>query len=207
MVYETFYQIWDSFILFLPNLLGAVVLLLTGWLISWGVGRILKKLLIKLRIDQYVSRGRKPVFRLSGIFSTIVFWIIFLIFIQATVDVMGIETLVNIFGSILSFLPGLFGAVVFIVVSYMIAEYVRRKIEDSDISYSNILGKVFFFLIVYVGIAMALPLIKIDATLINAILLVTLGSFGLGLALAIGLGFKDSVADLAKRHIIKKKKK
>lgn len=204
MVYEALYQLWNSFILFLPKLLIGLLFILLGWLIGWFIGNIIKRFLIKMKVDQYISRGRKPLFQLSGIVYLIIFWVIFLVFAQAAVQVLGIETLVTAFGSVIAFLPGLFGAIIFVVVSYVIAEYVRRKIEESDVSYANIIGKVLFFLIVYIGIAMALPLIKINTFLINAILLIILGSFGLGIALAIGLGLKDTIAELAKKQRRKK---
>ena len=197
---------WSSFIFFLPKILSAILFLLLGWLIGWFLGNVIKKFLIKIKLDQRIARGKKPVFFLSEIIYIIIFWAIFLVFTQAAVDVLGVTSLVNIFGSIIAFLPGLFGAIIFVVVSYVVAEYVRRRIEESDISYSDIIGKVLFFIIVYIGIAMALPLIRINTSLINSILLIMLGSFGLGIAIAIGLGLKDSVANLAKKYSKKKRK-
>jgi hypothetical protein len=47
-------------------------------------------------------------------------------------------------------------------------------------------------------VALALPFVKIDPTLINWLLIVVMASIGFGLALAIGLGLKDVVAESAK---------
>jgi hypothetical protein len=69
------------------------------------------------------------------------------------------------------------------------------------ITYSDIVAKILFFLILYISIAMALPLVGIDPTLVNNILLVIIGSVGLGLAIAIGLGLKDTIARMAKKKL------
>ncbi|NOR85947.1 hypothetical protein GQ473_07600, partial [archaeon] len=49
--------------------------------------------------------------------------------------------------------------------------------------------------------------VAIDTMLINTILLVLMGSIGLGLAIAIGWGLKDSVNELAIEQVKKYKNK
>jgi len=68
-------------------------------------------------------------------------------------------------------------------------------------SYSGLIGSGIFFLTIYIAIALALPLLGIDPTLINNLLLVIVGSFGIGIALAIGFGLKDVVARWAKKNL------
>ncbi len=205
VVYETLLQLWYSFLPFLPRFLAAIALLLIGGLLGWVIGDILKNSLRRFKVDEYVARRRKPVFPISEIIYLIVFWTIFLIFTQAAVQTLGITTLVTMLNYVIAFLPGLLGAIIIVVVFYVIAEYVRRKVEESDISYSEIAGKVLFFLIIYIGIATALPLVKISTFLINAILLTIVGSLGLGIALAIGLGLKDTIAELSKKYRSKRR--
>ena len=190
-----------SAVTFLPNIAIAIILLLIGWLVGWAVVRVLRKVLDWVKIDSYISGpGGKPPFSLSKIIPVIASWGIYLVFIQAAVDALGIATLVGVVGAILGFLPGLIGAILVIVAGYAIGDYVRRQIEDSKIMYSSLIGKVVFFLVLYIGIATALPLINIDATLINNILLVIIASAGAGAAIAIGLGLKEEVADMAKNY-------
>jgi hypothetical protein len=193
----------DSAILFLPKLVGAVILLAIGWVVGIIVGKVTREILIRLKVDQYVTRGKKAIFKLSDIFAVIFSWAIYLTFIQAAVEVLGIPALVTVFGGILAFIPGLVGAIIVVIAGYAIAEYVRQQIEASKIEYSGIIAKVVFFLTVYIAVAMALPLVNIDPFLINAILLVIIGSAGLGFAIALGLGLKDIIAVYAKRYLRK----
>mgnify|MGYP000754717515 CR=1 FL=1 len=118
-----------------------------------------------------------------------------------------INALILFFQSLVSFLPKLIEAVILVVVGYAIGEYVREQIIRSGISYAESIGAFTFFLVIYISVALALPLIGIDPFLINAILLVIIGSLGVGLSIAIGLGLKDIVAQMAKKYLRKLKKK
>lgn len=192
----------NSVILFFPNLVAAVILLAIGWVIGAVVGRVAKELMLRFKVDHYIAK-RRPMLKLSDIFPIIFEWTIYLVFIQAAVQTLGITALVQFVQTILNFIPGMVGAVVTVIVGYILAEYVRNEVEKSKIAYSEVMSKVLFWLIVYIAIAIALPLVKIDATLINNILLIIVGAFGAGIALAIGLGLKDVVAAIAKKKIKK----
>ncbi len=190
----------NSVILFFPKIVAAVILLAIGWGIGSLVGRIVKELMLRFKIDQYISK-RGSMLRLSDIFPVIFEWVIYLVFIKASVEALGVQALIDFVGMILNFIPGLLGAVILVIVGYVIAGYVQKQIEKSKIIYSAIMGKILFWLVIYIAFALALPLVGIDATLINNLLLVIVGSIGIGLAIAIGLGLKDVIAVIAKKKL------
>jgi len=190
----------NTVINFLPQLAGATILLLIGWLVGLVLGRVTKEILKRLKVDEYIARGKKPAFRLSNIFPVIVTWSIYLVFIQALVDALGIAALSLFLQGILYFIPGLVKAIIVVVVGYGLAEYVRHQVESSGVTYSELMGRILFFLIIYIAIAMALPLVGIDPFLINALLLVIAGSVGVGLAIAIGFGLRDDVVKAVKKY-------
>lgn len=185
---------------FLPKIAGALILLLIGWLIGLVVGRVIKELLRRLKVDEYVARGKRPVFRLSDIFSVIATWSIYLVFIQAAVDTLGIVALSLFLQGILAFIPGLIKAIMVVIIGYALAEYVRQNVEASKVTYSGLVGRVLFFLTIYIAIAMALPLVGIDPFLVNALLLVIAGSVGIGLAIAIGFGLKNDIVKIIRKY-------
>lgn len=197
---------WSSFVEFFPNLLGAVILLLLGLFIGKIVGGVVKRLLIKLRVDRLVFAARAV--RLSDIFSTIIRWVIYLAFIWAAVETLGIVALTEIMrGIVLQFLPGILWGIVILVVGYVVAEYVKNLVEKSRVTYSEIVSKAVFWLILYVAIAAALPKFGIDPTLVNNILLIIVASAGAGMAIALGLGLKDIVRESAQRYLRKRRRK
>jgi hypothetical protein len=156
--------------------------------------------MVRLKIDKYLAKNKKPLFSLTDILSVIFRWSIYLVFIQAAVEALGVAVLVTFLSNILGFIPKLIRAILLVVVGYGVAEYVREQIEASKLSYSDIISKLLFFLIVYIAIAMALPLMGVETFIVNAVLLVIVGSVGLGLAIAIGWGLRDTIAAMAKKY-------
>lgn len=195
----------NSVILFLPNLAAAIVLLLIGWIVGAIIGRITREILRRLKVDQFLFKG-KALVKLSDVFPVLFEWIIYLVFIQSAVQILGVVALVQFVDKVINFIPGLLGAAIVIIVGYALAEYIRKVLSKSKVLYSDLVGSIIFWLVLYVAIATALPLVGIDATLINNILLIIVGSFGLGLAIAIGLGLKDTIAEIAKKQLKKRLK-
>ncbi len=205
MIVEVLESLANATIEFTPKIFGAVVLLLIGWAIGSVVGRAIKEIIRRMKVDQFLFKGRRPVIKISSIIPLIISWTIYLLFIQAAIEVLGVQALMLAIGEILNFLPRLIEALVIILAGYGIGEYVRRQIEESDVAFSDIVGKVVFFLILYVTIAISLPLLNIETFLINALLLIVVGSFGAGLAIAMGLGLKDEMRTAFKKYMRKLK--
>jgi hypothetical protein len=184
---------------FIPAILGSIVLLLVGWIIGNIIGRVTKEILKKLKADMYFKFGKG--FEISKLFSVIISWIIYLAFIQAAVQVLGISALTKFFGDILAFIPGLLEGMIIILVGYVIAKYVQAQIVSTKFEYSDFIGKVIFFFTVIIAISLALPFVGIDPSLINNIILILVASVGVGIAIAIGLGLKDTLDKLARRYV------
>jgi uncharacterized membrane protein len=200
VILETLSQLGIDAAVFAPKIAVAVVLLLIGWIVGWVVSVVSRKVLDLVKIDSYVQHDGKNHFLLSKIIPIPLVWFVYLAFVQAAVQALGIASLVEVVGTIMNFIPGLVGAILVIVAGYAIGEYIRRQIEAVKVMYSDIVGRGVFFLTLYIAVATALPLVQIDATLINNILLVIIGSVGAGFAIAIGLGLKDEVASVAKTY-------
>lgn len=192
-----------------PRILVSIIILIIGWIIGTIVGRVTKEIIMRLKVDQYISKGKKPMVRLSDMFSIIFSWAIYLVAITAAFskDIWGIATLENIMTGVISFISGAIIAIIVVVVGYAIAEYIRRQVEASKMAFSELMGRVLFFLIIYIAIAIALPKVGIDASLVNNILLIIVASAGIGFAIALGLGLKETIAEMAKEYRKKLKQK
>ncbi|MFQ6020468.1 MAG: hypothetical protein ACE5J4_00365 [Candidatus Aenigmatarchaeota archaeon] len=198
--------LWNNFLISLPALVTALIWLVIGFIVGRAVGMVVKEILIRIKLDQYVVEKEKLKVKLSDIFSVIAKWVIYLIFIQIAAEALGVATIIGFINSAITFLLGAIEAATLIIVGYSLAMYIKEKVVSSKTIYGDIIGNVIFFLIVYISIALALPFVGIDPTLINWILLVIIASIGLGLAIAIGLGLKDVVAESAKKYARKFKR-
>lgn len=185
----------------LPNLLAAIILLVIGLVVGKILGRVVKNVLDKIRLDYYVSETDKPAVSLSGIFSVIAKWWIYLGFITVatSIEILGIPALSLWVAEINAFIPRVIGAAAILIAGYVLAEYIKHHMKQLNKVWATLTAKTLFFLVMYVAVALALPILGISATLVNNILLVVVASVGLGMAIALGLGLKDTVSDLSKR--------
>tara|TARA_Y100000310_G_C20548278_1_gene746707 strand:+ start:440 stop:1072 length:633 start_codon:yes stop_codon:yes gene_type:complete len=197
----------ESTIAFLPNLISAVILLIIGLVVGKILGRVVKELLERVNLDYFVTEQKKPVVSLSNLFSVITRWWIYLGFITAALsnEILGIPALAAWTAQITAFIPKIIGASAIIVAGYALGEYIKMHLKSTNKLWAMITGKVIFFFTLYVGIALALPVLGIPATLVNNILLIIVGALGLGIAIALGLGLKNAVDTVAKKYVNKVK--
>jgi hypothetical protein len=192
----------SSSIAFFPNLIYAVIVLAIGWVIGEIVGRVVKELLMRFKVDHYLAK-KGPMVRLTDIFPILFEWGVYLIFIREAVNILNLEFVSQVVGMIYSQIPGIIFGVVIAVVGYVIAEYVKREVQKSKIVYSKVMSNILFWLVIFVSFAIALEQTPIDTDLIDQMLLIMTASIGLGIAIALGLGLKDVISQVARDQVRK----
>ena len=197
----------NSFMIGFPTLIEAVVWLVIGLVIGKFTGWVVKQFLMKVKLDKYLGEKEKLKITLSDAFSMIARWIVYLIFIQIASEALNILTLSTLITQAILFLTGAIEAIVIILIGYGLAFYIKDKVVHSKTFYGDVVGNLIFFLMLYVSVALALPFVKIDPTLVNWILIVIVASLGLGIAIAIGLGLKEIVAETARGYARKFKRR
>jgi hypothetical protein len=125
--------------LFLPSLIGAIALLLLGWLVATVVALVVRKLLQQTNLDNRLANwamGReaeRPV-PIEKWVSTLVYWLIFLFAIIAALNALnlgGVSTPLNSFlGQIFLYLPRIGGALLLIAVAWICATLVRSLVVN-----------------------------------------------------------------------------
>ncbi len=192
--------LWTSVLTSLPNVVLAVITLVVGFILGRLGGRIVREVLERADVDKYVSKHEHMNIDITGMAALVAKWVIYLAFIKQATLFLGIAAITDLFNSILLFVPGVVEAVVVILVGYALALYLKEQVITSKSIYSDVVGKTVFFLIVYLSIALALPFVGVNPTVVNNVLLVIMGSVGLGFAIAIGFGLRDVVAAAAKDY-------
>ncbi len=190
----------DATVNILPNLVGALIVWIFGLALAWVLSKISKEILVRLQVDRRLHLPSKGIFSTAEVIPIIIFWAIMLLAIQEGLNILELKVLSQFFGSIVNFLGGLTEAMIIVIAGYALTDYVTRQIKATKRPFADIIANSLFFLMMYITVAIALPFIGIDTTLINAILVIILGSLGLGFAIALGLGLKDTIARLAKSY-------
>ena len=207
VIEQALMTLWNSFLVILPSIIWAAIALIVGLVIGKVTGWVIKQFLVRVKLDQYVFEKEKFKLKLSDVFSILGRWVIYLVFIQIAAGILGVATVISLVNSAITFLAGVIEATVIIIIGYSLAYYIKDKVIHAKTFYGDLVGNLIFFLTLYVSVALALPFVGIDATLINWILIVIVASLGVGMAIAIGLGMKEVVADVAKGYSRKFKNK
>ncbi|MBI5061037.1 MAG: hypothetical protein HZB67_01880 [Candidatus Aenigmarchaeota archaeon] len=192
---------------FLPNLLVAVILLVIGLVVGKIMGRVVKEVLVRIKLDYYVTETHKPPVSLSEIFSVITRWGIYLTFIAAALstEILGSYLPAYVVNEAFSFIASIIAASVIVTVGYVVGEYIKTQLRKSGKPYSALAGKIILFFTLYVSIALALPMLGLPGDIVRAILLIIIGAVGLAFALAFGLGGKETASTLLKKWVKKAK--
>ncbi len=125
-------QALNELIVFLPRLLGALLLAVVAWLVAKGVQYLTRKGMEKARVDERLTKGQarksnEP--SLAKTVSTAAFWIVLVLFLPLILDVLALEGLLapvsEMINDILVALPAVFGAAIIVAAAYVIGRLVR----------------------------------------------------------------------------------
>lgn len=130
---ENYFEVFANRIAsFLPGLLGALVVLLVGWLIAKGIKALIIKLLQKTSWDERVFGGAN--LKNTNVFvGNIFYYIIMIIVIMIALEILGVNQVLaplqNMINKFLSFIPNLVGAVLIAFIGYLLAKFVSNLIQ------------------------------------------------------------------------------
>ena len=145
-------DLWQGFIGFLPALVGALVIFVIGWFISAGVGRLVSDILKRIKFNQIFERGNwknaleKADVRVdpSGFIGAIFKWVLVIVFLLASVEILGLNQLAVFITDVLAYLPNVLVASLIFVVAVIIADIVekvlRTAVESTQVGYGHIVG-------------------------------------------------------------------
>ncbi len=187
-------SLWQSFVDIFPGLVAALIILVIGYLVGFVLGHAVRIVLQKVGVDKYIAKAKlgKTLgqMHISSLIGEITKWYIFVIFLQSAVDVLNLGTLSVILNQFALWLPDVIAAVLVVIFGLLFAQYVDEKLQKhSATKGENVWGKFLKWAIVLIVLVIALGQIGIDVALLEQIILIVIGAFAVGAALAIGLSF------------------
>jgi hypothetical protein len=115
----------------LPTALAAIGILIGGWLVAWIASAVVRAILRRARLDErlYGALGDGPPMRMTAWIGTAVFWLIMLFVLVAFLQTLNLsaaaQPINTLLDQILAFLPVILGAVLLLVVAWIVASAVR----------------------------------------------------------------------------------
>lgn len=200
-------DIWYRFLIFLPNLIGALLILIIGWIIAAGLDRLVTQILKQIKLDAALNKvGVRNFFRKAGVdFETsdfiggLVRWTILLVAFLAAADIMGLAKITDFLNQILSYVPNIFVAIAILLVGMLAANFfahvVRGAVGIAKIRYANFLATITKWVIWIFTVLVALNQLGVASMIINYLMLAVFFMIALAGGLAFGLGGQKAASE------------
>src|SRR5215211_1532630 len=197
-------QGFSVFFGWVPALLGALAILLIGYIIAKVVGGLVSRVANRAGLDRalhggpgggYISRVTS---RPSHVVGTFVFWAIFLGAVSLAATALGIEALTAFVGAVWAFLPNVIAALAIFLVAGALAAAVATLASRvmGDTGLGKVVATAAPILIMTIATFMILDQLKIAEDIVVITYAALLGAIALGSALAFGLGGREVAADM-----------
>ena len=201
-------------------IIGALIILLIGWIAGRLIGKAVGILVDKLGVDKALEKVdtgdwlQSSGWSISRLFDVVVRWFIYIIAIMAAVDVLRIEFLSSIMQMIALFFPRLIAAAIVLVVGLLLIAFAMKWIEEAletnEIPLTNMLAPVLEAIMVVIVLVLAMDQLLIDTTIIYTFIIPLAWGLAIGIGVAIGIavgwGGRDSVAEYMEERLKDDKK-
>lgn len=194
-----------SIALFIPNLLGALILFFVGIVLSGWIKSLTVRLLSGLNLSKLFQGTTFSKFlehadlttKIEQVIGELLRLLVVLIFFIASINLLGLTTVTEVLNRILNYLPHVFAATLIIAIGTIIAGLVEKIVKGSlgtvDVKTSRLLAKISSYIVMVFTILAAMSQLGIAATFVNTLFIGFVAMLTIGLGLSLGLGSKDLV--------------
>jgi len=200
---------------FLPNLVGALLILAVGWALSRGLEVVAQRALHALGLDRAAARlrigetlGRAGVaISLSEIAGRLVFWFAMLTFLLSAVETLGLAAVSATVERLVAYVPQLIGAGLVAVLGLLFARFVGSTLASAaaaaGLAGAARLGFLAQFGVSGLVLVVALEQLGIATEVLVGPLTALLAAAGLAAGLAFALGARPVISHILAGHFLK----
>ncbi len=206
LIVEPVTRMLTKILAYLPVLLGALVILIVGWIVAKAIKRIVDWLLKLIRFDALADKAgisdilKKGDLKTSAreVVSSIVYWLIMIMVLVMTVEALGLPRASDVLAGLFAYVPNVIAALLVLIVAMFLASFVsgivRTAAANANLPKPGIFAGISRWAIIIFAITISLEQLGIAPLLVTATFNIILGGIVLALALAFGLGGKDAAA-------------
>ena len=199
---------------YLPQVLGAIIILVIGWLGAKMLRGLTSKV---LRVCGLLELSQKIKFNdmlakigisssLDQIIGGLIYYMVLLIVLISASEILGFTVVLNTLNTLIAYLPHVLGAFLILIIALYLAKVIKEGIVSAssnlNIAYAGALSSVLEILIVGFGIVMALTELGLDMTIFSANITIIIAGIVLAMALSIGLGSRFIISNVLARYYI-----
>ncbi|MFK8101632.1 MAG: mechanosensitive ion channel domain-containing protein [Saprospiraceae bacterium] len=191
----------------IPNVIGALFILIIGWLIAKSIAKLLLRVLKSIGIDRVADKLNEIEiihkanvnFVPSVVLSKIVYYLLLLIFATGATDVLGMEAVSNLMKNIVEFAPLLISAIFVFIIGALIAEFIKNIVlttcKSLGIPAANLIANFVFYFIFISAIMISLDQAQIQTEFLRHNLTVIIAGGVFAFAIGYGLASRDLMAN------------
>ena len=192
----------------LPALGGAVVILFAGYLLAKVLEKLTERFLRRIRFNRLLERGgvlqaverSGSHFNPVRVISNLVFWLVMFAVILVAANALGLESLANVFGELVSYIPSVIAAIIIILAGIVLGGFVGGLIAASAgaLHGGRALARVGRGGVILLAVFMALQELGIATDIVTTAFAILFGAIALAMALAFGLGNRELAGEVTR---------
>lgn len=207
MILDLLKQLLAQLVAFIPNLMGALTIIIIGWILARAISKFIKKILKTIGADKLAEKLNeidifyKSKIKLvpSTLLSKVMYYLLMFLFFIAATDVLGMQAISDLMGKILNYIPQLVSAGLVFVIGVLAADFLKNIVKTTcdslGIPAAGVIANVVFYF-VFLNISMiTLAQAGIDTEFIESNLSIILGGIVLAFAIGYGLASRNIVAN------------
>src|ERR671911_2353153 len=195
----------SAFFSYLPQLIGAIVILIVGYVIARALQAIVGRVLQGIGFDRWMERGgikqffdraetnQTPV----SILGALVFWFVFIIAITMAADALGIPQVSAVLAQLIAYIPSIIAAILILILAALLANFLAGIVRGA--TGSDVLSSIARYAIIVYAVFAALTQLGIAVQLTANTFLILLGAVALAAAIAFGIGSREVARDIVEK--------
>lgn len=202
---DTYGEFSRQLVAHVPQLLGAILLLLAGWVVAYLLQLLTRKLIGGLdalfsRFSRHPDRHKQIQVSSANLISKFVFWIVLIFFFTAAAKMLGWELFSGWLQSLIRYLPSLVTGLLIILIGFLVANAARPALAgaaaSAGVAHSDMLAHTVQIVIIFTAVVIGVEQIGINVGFLTTIMVVVAGVLLAGGALAFALGANTLVANM-----------
>jgi hypothetical protein len=206
LIVEPVREMLTKIMAYLPVLLGALLILIVGWIVAKIIRSIVNGALKVVRFDALADKAgisevlRKGDLKITArqVLSGLVYWLIIIMVLVMAANALGLPKASDILSSLFAYVPKVIAALLVLVVAMFLASFVsgivRIAAGNAKLPKPEMLAGISKWAIIIFAVTIALAQLGIAPLVVATTFNIILGGVVLALALAFGLGGKDAAA-------------
>jgi Conserved TM helix len=213
---ESWRNFATAFVLFVPRLVAATIIFAGGFIVAIVARRAVHWFLTWVRFDRLTTRtGASEMLRVADMPSAevlvakIVFWIVWIGFIVSAVDTLQFGPFQGLVEEFFRFVPRFLVALLVLALGFLVGNFLWRATllasVNAGLPGARLLSGALRLLVIAIGVVMALEQLRLATAVVLTAFAISFGALMLGLAIAFGLGGRDTAKELLEQHVRTKK--